>query len=622
MIFKGYFKTKNKTPLVNWKETGLITYEQAKTCEEFAGVLADDVILVDIDNATHAEKLRIIAEELQLGCKIVKTTRGYHFFFKSAWHERNGNHVQLAIGLTADIKLGTKNSYAICKFAGKERETVYEAPLEALPKWLCRCKHDINFPELAEGDGRNEALFSHILPLQSAGFTHEEAKETIKLMNRFVLAEPVEDEELEKILRDAAFDRPVFVDRQGRLQHHLMGEHLINRHNVIKIDELLYMYRDGVYVYAEKLLSDEMVRLMPMISKAKRVEVIEYIKIRAPSNVILAEPSLISFTNGVYDLRTGTLGSSSADLIFTNQIPHAYNSDAYHKELDEKLDEWCGGQEDLRALLEEMAGYCLLRSCEFRKVFILVGDTTNGKSTFLRILTEALGKDNCVNIALQNIGDRFQKVLLHRKLANICDDIGYTYIDDSSYLKQISSGDRIMAEIKHGDSFAFNPYSTLVFSANEMPRVRDRTGAVAKRMIIIPFDQVIKEPDRRLLDRLLTEEALQYFIKLAVNGLTRLLANDFTKAKASEKALQRWELDNDSVAAFLYDEEPHLENEELIDVYSHYELYCKRENFMAIGARSFYKIVKARLHLTTKKIRKPGSKTTVNIFVKEGGNDE
>lgn len=65
-----------------------------------------------------------------------------------------------------------------------------------------KCNYD--FPNLGEGDGRNQTLFNYILTLQSDDFTKEEARECIRLINRYVLKKPLSDKELEVILRDDA----------------------------------------------------------------------------------------------------------------------------------------------------------------------------------------------------------------------------------------------------------------------------------------------------------------------------------------------------------------------------------------------------------------------------------
>ena len=109
MFFKGYVETKGKASIEKLKNrTTWKTYDEVKNLNGFGGVLADDTILIDIDDSDQSEILMNIVEELQLDCKVLCTSRGKHFLFKNHTIARNRTHVQLAVGLTADIKVGSK----------------------------------------------------------------------------------------------------------------------------------------------------------------------------------------------------------------------------------------------------------------------------------------------------------------------------------------------------------------------------------------------------------------------------------------------------------------------------------------------------------------------------------
>ena len=111
-LFKGYVPTKNKKCLMPFKgksENELMTYEQVKNYSEYAGVLADEAILIDIDNSEQSELLMNIVKAMQLDCRVYQTTRGKHFLFMNNGIENCGTNQRLAIGLTADIKVGSKN---------------------------------------------------------------------------------------------------------------------------------------------------------------------------------------------------------------------------------------------------------------------------------------------------------------------------------------------------------------------------------------------------------------------------------------------------------------------------------------------------------------------------------
>ena len=85
-LFKGYVPTKNKKCLMPFKNKtakDLLSFDEVKSMSEYAGILADDVILIDVDNQEQSDKLMDIVEDLQLNCRVYQTTRGRHFLFKN-----------------------------------------------------------------------------------------------------------------------------------------------------------------------------------------------------------------------------------------------------------------------------------------------------------------------------------------------------------------------------------------------------------------------------------------------------------------------------------------------------------------------------------------------------------
>lgn len=66
MFFKGYVETKDKKCIEKFKNrTDFKTYEQVKSLPEFAGILDEETILVDIDDYEQSEVLMNIVEDLQ-----------------------------------------------------------------------------------------------------------------------------------------------------------------------------------------------------------------------------------------------------------------------------------------------------------------------------------------------------------------------------------------------------------------------------------------------------------------------------------------------------------------------------------------------------------------------------
>lgn len=55
-LYKGFIETKGKQPLEKLKNrTTWKTYDEVKDLDGFAGVLADDTILIDIDDLEQSE---------------------------------------------------------------------------------------------------------------------------------------------------------------------------------------------------------------------------------------------------------------------------------------------------------------------------------------------------------------------------------------------------------------------------------------------------------------------------------------------------------------------------------------------------------------------------------------
>ena len=83
-LFRGYVETKNKRciePFKNKKD--LKSFDEIKDLPEFAGVLASNVVLVDIDDPNTSEILFKLVQDLKLKCRVYATSRGKHFFFKN-----------------------------------------------------------------------------------------------------------------------------------------------------------------------------------------------------------------------------------------------------------------------------------------------------------------------------------------------------------------------------------------------------------------------------------------------------------------------------------------------------------------------------------------------------------
>ncbi len=626
MFFRGFVETKNKKCIEKFKgRTDFKTFEQVQSLPEYAGILAAETILIDVDDFEASEILFKVVKEYALTCRVYRTSRGKHFLFKNSGVPTNKTGCKLAIGLTADIKIGTRNSYEVLKYNNQNREILYDTAeneeAQQLPRWLFPVKSKMEFLNMETGDGRNQGLFNYILTLQSNDFSVEEARETIRIINKFVLKVPLSDDEIETVLRDDAFKKPVFFMGSTFL-FDKFATFLKNNNHIIKINNQLHIYKNGIYISGLAEIEAEMIQHIPGLNRAKRTEVLAYLDILIRENSKAEDANLIAFENGLYNIVDDSFVEFTPEHIITNKIRWKYNPEAYSELADKTLNKIACNDPQIRALLEEVIGYCFYRRNELGKAFILTGDKSNGKSTFLSMVQCLLGDENISSLDLKELGDRFKTAEMFGKLANIGDDIGDEFIANPAIFKKLVTGERVSAERKGQNPFEFNNYSKLLFSANNIPRIKDKTGAVQRRLTIIPFDARFSadDPDFNpyIKHLLKTDEVMEYLINLGIAGLKRVLLNrKFTGSTKVQKAMDEYEENNNPIIGFFReceDEEFQIENEPTNVVYKRYQEYCLANSLQPMSNIEFSKQVNRILNMRVENKWLNGKKH--RIFIK------
>ncbi|MEG2338164.1 MAG: phage/plasmid primase, P4 family [Clostridium sp.] len=579
-MFRGYVPTKGKKPIEKIKgKNNFYSLEQARELHEYGGILDHDLVMVDVDDKQQAKVLDCIISQKNIKCHKMTTTRGIHFYFVNPGLDKkikNKIGCILPIGIEADIKLGANNTVVPLKLDGKERDLVQVDQLDILPKWLTPIENPVNFYNMDEGDGRNQSLFNYILTLMSAGFSKDEVKETLKVINEYVLKVPLPKAELEVILRDEAFDKPVFLGEKGKLQVEKFAEYLISEYHIKKIQEQLHIYHEGVYVNTEITINRAMNREIPSIAKRTATEVLWKLEILAEETQ-LSPPTHIPFKNGLYNVSTRQLEDFRPSYVCKNKIHTSYNPEAYSKDVDEVLQRIACENKHLRALLEEVVGYSLIRENPLGKAFILTGFGSNGKSTFLDMIGKMIGEDNISSLSLQELGQRFKTAELFGKLVNIGDDIPSEFISDTSVFKKVVTGELITIEKKGKDPYSFRNYATLLLSANDVPNMKDTSYGLLRRLVIVPFNAKFKKGTGNfnpfIKKELTNPEALEYLLNLGLQALHRVLDNhEFTKVEEVEMALEEYKVDNNPILLFVQDHK--VDNEKTEDVYREYKSWC------------------------------------------------
>jgi len=626
-MFKGYVGMKGKRPVEGIKNRSeFSSLEDVKDLEEYGGVLSDDYILIDIDTKEESALLNKIVTDKGINCTTIKTTRGVHFYFKNNGVKANSIHQTSAIGIITDVKLGSKNAVIPLKIKGKIRLMTSTGVIDDLPKWLTVVSKCPDFNNLEEGDGRNQTLFNYILLLQRYGFNKQEIRETLNIVNDYVLKDKLEKSELETILRDEAFTKESFFDKDGKWSHDLYATFLQREYNIVKINNELHYYDNGVYVNNPLGLEKLTIKHIPNLNRAKRSEIITYLNIIA-EGIQLSNPNKIVVNNGLLDIDTLELEPFTPDYTAVNKLPINYNPSAKSPVVDQVLTKIACNDKDLKSLLVEMVGYTLLRRPEMGKCFILTGRGSNGKSTLLDMMKAMLGGQNVSAVGMEEIEQRFKTAEIVGKLANIGDDISNNYMPDNAKFKKLITGETLLVERKGKDPFEINNFGKLIFSANEIPRVNDTSAGLSRRLIIVPFNAKFSSKDKDydpfIKDKLMETESLEYLLLLGIQGLTRVLKGfEFTTVESVTKELQEYERINNPILMFI--EEFKIINEETQYIYNSYVTWCHSSGMKPVNKTKFTRELNDRGFSTkqirvTKALEIKGAKTgdRVRIFIQK-----
>ncbi len=261
----------------------------------------------------------------------------------------------------------------------------------------------------------------------------------------------------------------------------------------------------------------------------------------------------ICLKNGILKWKDKTMESWTSKFYTTALLPIEYNPESTCPEWEKALIDWVIYPETI-SFLQEYVGLCLIPDTSYRLAVFLYGTGANGKSIFLDTIRTLFG-ENIVSIPLHRISNRFETAYLQNKLVNICGDIDSKYIQDTGVLKTIIGGDidGLRGEYKHGKSFDFTSVTRLMFSANALPKVADKSLAWYSRWKFVEFPKTfpINPAYKFQLMKSFDKEKSGIF-NWALEGLIRLKqTNEFTKGTALLEAEREYRHENDNVSAFL-----------------------------------------------------------------------
>jgi putative DNA primase/helicase len=404
----------------------------------------------------------------------------------------------------------------------------------------------------------------------------------------------------------------------------------------------LHIWEDGRYIPAEEKLKAYVEALGLKAGLKGKVkthivsEVIEKLK-RRTFFELKEEPLRIAFKNYVLDWKEFLSGNLDGALISIEQtkekplfhlIPWDMNVELLRSALNN-----FGGENGFSKIAEEVApevvsvykswvgeswvllfeaiGYCLFPEYPFNKAFMLVGDGSNGKSTFLRLVKEILGEGNVIGQSLQDLClYRFAQAELYHKLANIFADIPSKPIGYAGWFKILTGEDSASAPRKFKSSLYFKNYAKLLFSANELPEVSDMTEAFWRRWIVIEFPNKFQD-NPKFFEETFSKEAIEKIVVLSVLAFTNVWLNrGFSIKETSQDFKELWLRKVNSIYAYVKSgiEEGRLTLDKETStpsniLYEDYRAWCDDEDLEVEAKATFTKELERLFGIVKKRAR-------------------
>ena len=491
-------------------------------------------------------------------------------------------------------------------------------------------------PETIPLGRRNDELARYAGLLRNHGMVEADILAQLRTFNEQKCDPPVPERELAKIARSiggypagkserAGYPGDGGGQQQREAQHVEMARKAMEEDGACMVDGMPAVRSGPAYEVGWDAVQRAVIARYPMARQTARREVCEYLRLMAP-RVEQADARYVAFSNGVLDVETMEFPAVGDVGPIANVVPHRWDPGARSAAVDSVLSRMACGDPVTRNNLEEVLGLCLYRSNRFAICPVLLGTGSNGKSTFIDMIGLLLGASNVSALELAMVGERFMAAELMGKLANLGDDIPTDFVNarSLSVFKKVVSGSEVFSDVKGVTGVSFRPYCTMVFSANEMPRLGDSTEGVMRRMFPIEFNARFTPDDADfdpfIGERLAEEAACERMAVLAVRGLRRVLEmRSMTPNDRSRAMVDAMRTDNDAVLQWMEDTGTTLEDmcgeRTTAQVYGGYMDWARESGCKPVSKATFSRRL-ARMGASTATVRAGG--TVARRYVMQG----
>ena len=342
-------------------------------------------------------------------------------------------------------------------------------------------------------------------------------------------------------------------DDKEYLNSNILAGILKYKNNLIVCNNTLWIYDKNKGAFSPKDQKEAETSLRSLLDEDQRLKTKNNELTDAYKNLLIQEElqrevtfncnqPLVNCKNGVLDLESMKLLPHSYTYGFKYCIDAEYDPDAEGENFKSFIDSIVEDDKELKKLLQEVTGYALSMYNNAKKAFILYGPPQTGKSVYLNLLSEIVGRQNISNVNIQQLNRQEYVAQLANSLLNISPDLPSEPLKDIGMFKSlVSNNDTIMARMLYANAQAITGGTKMLFASNHLLELAitdtNDIGAFFERIIYLPFKHAVKpgNEDKNLFEKLKKER--NFIFTWAMKGLQRYIKNgeQFSECESSSE---------------------------------------------------------------------------------------
>ena len=297
-------------------------------------------------------------------------------------------------------------------------------------------------------------------------------------------------------------------------------------------------------------------RIKAMINQAKTLR--NLIINQTDKNVYL-----LNLQNGTLNLKTGTLQEHNKSNFITKCINIKYDKNANCPNWIEFINKIFNGNDELIDYIQKSIGNSLTGDADLQCFYILYGQGSNGKGTFMETIMSILGeyagrlKGNSLIEKVGDEGARGDLAKLENKYLTYVNEFEDGRTFDEELMKSLTSGANEAVPVRrmYEEEFDLHPTFKIWIATNKLPKIKGTDEGIWRRVRKIPFEYSFeKDPnkDEHFFENKLKPE-LPGILNWCVEGCLKWQQEGIKVPEEVKAANNDYRSDMDTVQRFLSD---------------------------------------------------------------------